>query len=273
METPVRFESTFFEDAVFLSIKSLEERGDTTFVQRFNAEKDSFYEKKADEKAFQEFYENQFKRLDLGAAFESILSQHVFFNEPSLTFFVRRIFSRKHEGSELFVDGCAKTVVLNIQVERFMEPEYLTNFLKHEFLRVSDMLDPAFEYSPEAPLGGVNDSENNLIRERFSALWNRYIHSRLNGGAFFEPGRFTQGRLISMARDERTSKGFKDGGLICSLCGFPSFDKIGDWSEPKKLRVAKSIQEDRPDWDPSMDSCRQCFEMIQARGVPRDGRR
>lgn len=249
MEIPVKFEQAFLEDAVFLSIKSHEDRGDSALVRSFNTQKDLLYEKKADEKAFREFYENQFKRLGLGAVFESVLSEHAFFHDSRMRVFVRRVFNRKHEGGELYVDGGFKTVLLNIQAGRFLDPTWLKNFLRRELLRVSDMLDPGFDYSPQAPLGGVNDAENDLIREIFSALWNRYIHSRLDGPAFFESKRFTQGQLIEMAKDERASNDLKEGRLICPLCGFPSFDKVDE------------------------RSCRQCFEMIQAQEVPHGGRR
>ena len=129
---------------------------------------------------------------------------------------------------------------------------------------VSDMLDPYFEYSPDAPLGGENDAEDDLIRERFAALWNVTIRSRLDNKVFSGSKRLTQKQLIATARDERSARNFKDGGFICPLCGFPTFDRVVDWNGAEKLRVAEAIQADRPDWDPSMDSCRQCFDIYRA---------
>lgn len=264
MDALVKFESAFMEETVFLTLKELEKSGERSRLKSFNAQKDLLYEKKRDEKAFHGFYENHFETLGLKAIFEKVISEFPLLGNFHARVIVRGVFSRKHEGAELYVEGESKTVVFGIQTTRISCHDLLRAFLRHELLRVSDMLDPVFEYSPEAPLEGLNDVENNLIRERFSALWNRYIDSRLGGQSFSESARFTQKELIAMARDERFSKSHKDGGRVCSLCGFPSFDRVGDWTGEGKLRMIEAIRADHPDWTPSMDSCRQCFEMHQA---------
>ena len=252
MSVLVKFDPAFTEDAVFLTIKTHEKHGDYLPVQSFNAQKDLLYEKGSDEKAFREFYENYFQKLGLGVMFENALLECVILKDSGARISVRRVFSRRHEGSELYVDGNSKTVLLSVRPERLAEPEVLKKFLYHELLRVSDMLDPAFEYSPRAPLEGVNDAENELIRERFSALWNRSIRLRLdrNVGSSKRIPEWTQKELIEMARDGIREKNNHGGGFICPLCGFPSFDRA-----------------------PSMDSCRQCFEMGQVLGASFDGRK
>lgn len=248
MDALVKFESAFIEEAVFLTLQALEKSGERSLLQSFNAQKDLLYEKKLDEKAFHGFYENHFETLGLKAMFVNVISEFPLLGNSRARVIVRGVFSRKHEGAELYVDGELRTVVLGIQTTRILCHDSLRAFLRHELLRVSDMLDPVFEYSPEAPLGGVNDAENNIIRERFSELWNNTIVARLDRQNS-NPKRFTQKDLITLARDETVERGSKLGGFICPLCGFPSFNKVGGYS------------------------CRQCFEMVQAQEVPNSGRR
>ena len=248
MDALVKFESAFIEEAVFLTLQALEKGGERSLPQSFNAQKDLLYEKKLDEKAFHGFYENHFETLGLKAVFVNVISEFPLLGNSHARVIVRGVFSRKHEGAELYVDGELRTVVLGVQTTRISCHDSLRAFLRHELLRVSDMLDPAFEYSPETLLGGVNDAENNLIRERFSELWNHAIAARLDRqNSDSKP--FTQKDLIALARDETSERGSKLGGFICPLCGFPSFDKVGDYS------------------------CRQCFEMIQVQEVTTNGRR
>src|SRR3989338_5612597 len=144
MTTAVRFEAAFIEDGVFLAIRSYEKRGDFLLVQSFNAQKDLLYEKVADETAFREFYESFFLQLGLNTIFENIISEYPLLTRQDARISVKRVFSRKHEGGELYVDGNLKTVVLNVQPDRLIEPEALQKFLRHELLRVTDMLDPVF---------------------------------------------------------------------------------------------------------------------------------
>lgn len=273
MKALIKFEQAFVEGAVFWIVKALQDGGDRLFARSFNTEKDFLYERHGDEKDFSGFFEKNFEKLGLKASFESIFSEFPLLDDSHVTIFVRSAFSRKQEGAELYVEGKSRTVVLGMQTERILYQGLLKTFLKHELLRVSDMLDPYFEYSPDAPLGGENDAENDLIRERFAALWNDYIHARLGDDVFPGFKLFTQGQLIATARDERSARHSKDGCFLCPLCGFPSFDRVGDWSGAERLRVAEAIQADRSDWDPSMDSCRQCFEMYHAQGVISHGRR
>ncbi len=273
MKALIKFEPAFVESAVFWTVKLLQEGGDQLLAHSFNAEKDVLYERHGDEKDFSEFFKKNFEKLGLKASFESIFSEFHFLDDSHVTIFVRSVFSRKQEGAELYIEGESRTVVLEIQAERILYPGFLKTFLRHELLRVSDMLDPCFEYSPDAPLGGENDAEDDLIRERFAALWNDTIRSRLGNRVFSGSRHLTQKQLIATARDERSARLSKDGCFLCPLCRFPCFDRIVDWSGAEKLRIAEAIQADRSDWNPLMDSCRQCFEMYQTQGVISHGRR
>jgi len=263
----LKFEPAFVESAVFWRIKSLEASGDQADVQSLNADKDNLYEQPGGEKAFRQCFENSFERLGIKGFFEAVLSERPLLDRQDVTIFIRSAFNRKQEGAELYVDGETKTVLVGVQAESVRHLQPLRVFLRHEFLRVSDMLDPSFDYSPSVSLGGRNDAENHLIRERFAALWDDDIRIRLEAVPPRRDKRLTQGQLIAMARDERVANNFKKGSFVCPLCGFGGFDRTLDWSGARKSHLATVIQSDRPDWNSTMDCCRQCSDMYQAQAV------
>ncbi|MCG3177158.1 MAG: hypothetical protein MOGMAGMI_02126 [Candidatus Omnitrophica bacterium] len=268
MRIPVGFEPSLLEEAVFLFTRQQEREGSIDRPGSLDNLREVLYEKGEDEAGFRRFYQERFEGLGLGEMFRKILSQHPCLDRPDLSVCVRRVFSRKHEGSELYVDGPTKTAVIRLRADSFLEPDRLAVFLRREVLRISDMLDPCFEYSPEAQLGGAHDVSNDLIRERFSVLWDRYIDARLDGAPLSASARLKQIDLIQMAKDQILAKSAGGTGRVCGLCGFSDYDRIEDWDQPDGLEIIRSILQDHPDWRPEMKCCRQCFEMYQARGAP-----
>ena len=94
------------------------------------------------------------------------------------------------------------TLFIGLQAVRCLDRGRLAAFLRHELMHVADMLDPAFAYDPHPAfvpppvfrpggpngppqadstggwIGGGCEPEHELIRERFRALWDLWVHVR-----------------------------------------------------------------------------------------------
>ena len=169
-------------------------------------------------------------------------------------------------------------------------------------MHVADMLDPAFAYDPHAPLGGSNEVEEDLIRERFRVLWDLWTHGRMQRRGWptlrddtarrqeFERAfallasarrtalvermirqdRWTQRELLALATDERLTKTLGQGGVRCPLCHFPTQDGVRDWSGARAA-VAEAIRADYPSWSACEGACGQCAELYRSRAVAASG--
>jgi hypothetical protein len=216
----VDFQREFVEEAVFLKIKMLEDTGqDPVLVKDFHRQREAIYENGGDDCAFAVFYGDFFKKLGWKAGFEGLLAEFPLLDAPGMTVFFRRVFNRRDEGSELYVEGNKKTALFGLQISRLKDHDLLSVFLRHEFLRVSDMLDPLFEYSSCPVLGGQTPAEDDAIRERFAKLWDASISARVGYEGFQIPAsesgdarltffqkiknqvQFTQKELLEMAKN------------------------------------------------------------------------
>ena len=213
-----------------------------------------------------------------------------------ITIFIKRVWSKQEEDSELYISGSQKTVFLCLRIASVLNQVFLKTFLRHELMRVSDMLDVHFAYSRDVEIGGKSEIEDNLIRDRFRMLWDIYIDSRLqkNGRVstatlqkqrdqlekiflsrddcekqeFFDRltnGKlFTQKELVSLAANSGSKKTLQDGGLCCPLCGFSSYECVSAWPADKDV-IIEEIKKDYPCWEIAMGLCRQCFDMYRSK--------
>lgn len=192
------------------------------------------------------------------------------------------------EGADLLV-GEERIFFLRLASEAFLDPEALRTFLRHEARHVTDMLDPAFGYSPDLGMHGRTRAEQELVRMRYRVLWDVAVDAvepspvaperrrtqidrafvALDEGQrtrlmarFAEPSARTHPNLVAAARDpwkflgESRSAGPMPG-QPCPLCGFPSYD----WSKDPPAEV---IRKDFPDWEPALGACRQCCDLYGA---------
>jgi len=267
----LEFEPSFVEEAVFWTVRSLEAAGDRSIASAYHTERNSIYEGARSEEAFQELAASFFVTLGLRALFEELLAEFTRLDLNTMVL-IRRAFGKKEEGSELYWEGDLKTVFLSLQTKRVLERPFLHAFVRHELLRISDMLDPGFEYSPKTPLGGDSPAEENLIRDRFRFLWDLYIDRRLvqnlpASKAFQEIGKrrhWTQGQLLELAKNGRASEMSAQGGFECPLCRFHSYEQISD-GQGREAAVFRKIERDHPGWERSRGICRQCFELYRSR--------
>ena len=301
----IKFDPSFIEEVVFLSIREAEKYAfrqellpGRDLVQTFLARRNQIYEEstgKERDEAFKRFYEGLFSKIGLRSFFENIFLEFPLLGDPKILIFVKRVWCSKEEGAELYMQDALATVFIGLQTIRVKNRSYLEAFLFHELMRVSDMLDPSFVYSPHAVLGGECEMEDNLIRDRFRILWDLYIDSRMRRMGlqtiqtieghkklfekafvllnekkkekFFESvvqrNHFTHKELLKLSRNERLMQPLGRGGQRCPLCHFPSHECIDEWEGENRL-IAQKIKRDRPDWEFSMGVCRQCYEIYRS---------
>ncbi len=293
------FDESFIEESVFRYVADSEKRGNPDPVRDFYTERDALYNTpcgNARENAFRLFYQKWFSVFGLEDIFYKVLSGFPLLNDPKIFLRIKPVFSRKDESSELFKSETCLNIVLTLQCERVTQPEYLKSFLRHELMHASDMIDEKFCYDAAIRIHSVNDTEENLIRERFRILWAMYVDARIQlrgfaplwsmekyakdiHGAFrswpkeeinrmlhqLESGReFKQMDLIRWSTDARLTKNLGEGGLVCPVCGLSSYSN-SDTQLADLPDVIKTIQKECSGWRPEMGICPQCFDLYASR--------
>ena len=209
MKPSIQFDPAFIEESVFLFLKNKDK--DTVLARRFHSEREKIYEQALyrsaapvpgdapgtgqapppvdREKAFQDFYKDFFEKLELNKIFEDACREFPSLIGPRILIFIKKVWTKKEETSELYTRGGTKTVWLTLQALRILDCSFLERFLRFELQHISDMLDPQFQYSPYVDLNGKNGIEDNLIRDRFRFLWDFYVDVRLEqkGHQIFKP--------------------------------------------------------------------------------------
>jgi len=296
----IQIEQSFIEEAVFLTLKNDEHNHHRDLGESFYRELEKIHNEETvlenREEKIRALYKRFFDAVDLSSFFENVIAEFSIFQNTSLSFVIRRAWQKKEETSDLYKNGNVKTAVIALQAIRVLDKEFLAAFLRCELLRLSDMLDEGFSYSPDVVLGGDNEMEDNLVRERFRFLWDAYIDARLKKRAvktiftkekmqkdfsklFFrwdeemkksiwdnlESGRtLTQEGLLQFAKDERILKNLGEGGTRCPLCHFPTHIK-SDVNLSASAAIIEEIKNDFPLWNPQEGLCRQCFEMYSSK--------
>jgi hypothetical protein len=295
----VVFESSFTEEAVFLAAKYNINKINGRIIQEFHRERENIYQNTAAEErdqAFERFYKEYFHSLGVNEIFENIIAEFPLLHHPSVILFFKKVWSKGQEDTELFVEGGLKTVCAALMVNRILQPFCIQAILRHDLLRISDMLDPHFRYAPHINLAGKSELENNLIKDRFRILWDMYIDVRLRKKgystlksvedykkAFQEAffflkdnerkyiysklegcGGLMQIDLISWAQDVRSIKTLGEGGLRCPLCDFTCYEPVRSWSH-EALCIAEAVKEKHPQWTIEQGICPQCFDLYSCK--------
>lgn len=299
VQSQIDFGTDFIEETVFFTVYELERQcKQMELVERFHLDRSRLYEvvDETNQNQFEEFYLDFFRELGLRQFFYDLMANFPRLAKENVRLLIRRSYGRKSEGTELFVRGSVRTVITALQTTRILDLNFLNGYLRHEWMRISDMLDPQFEYDAHAGLRGTNEIEDNLNRERFKILWDLSIASRLlNEGHFsfmnieelkdrfervfstwFSEARdaiyetvvrswpISQKALIdfSVAGDHKRASGFAP--VRCPLCHFTSYQLLRNW-EDDRAGVCFMAQEDYPKWFPEDGMCAQCFELYRSR--------
>ncbi|OGX07587.1 MAG: hypothetical protein A2Z88_08290 [Omnitrophica WOR_2 bacterium GWA2_47_8] len=299
VQPQVEFGTDFIEETVFLTVHELERQGQQMdLAMRFHEERSRRYEApdEIESTRFETLYLNFFNELGLKQFFYRLLADFPQFAEKNARILIRRAFGRKSEGAELFVRGSERTVVTGLQTTRILDLGFLKSYLNHEWMRISDMLDPDFKYDVHASLNADNEIEENLNRDRFRVLWDLSIVSRLlNRGGFsyrdmgnlkrqFERVFSTwlpedrdsiydaatkrwpisQKSLIDFSAVVGRKRCSETAPVRCPLCHFTTYQLVNNW-EDDRARICSVVAEDYPQWIPEEGMCAQCFELFRSR--------
>jgi hypothetical protein len=293
----VEYEPRLVEEAVLRAAACRPEEG------AFRQARDQLYELEDPdqrEAAFLALHGQWFERLGLCRPVEEALGER-----PLLMALVRRCAvvrarNKKEEGAELFVSpdpALGRAIGILLRPESLLDPEPLLGLLRHEFLHLADMLDPAFAYEPvlQVPEEGM---ARRMVQERYRVLWDAAIDGRLTRegrapsrvrqrrlldfarafpmlgeaveehfGRFFGGPAPTHPELVACARDPVRALGL--AGAVdrrCPLCAFPSYSFEPD---PQNLPapLLRRIQAHFPAWQPAQGLCRQCADLYRCHSV------
>jgi hypothetical protein len=239
--------------------------------------------------AFFKLHLDWFREWGLEKLLLNLLNEYPLVAPALNTLAFRKVGSKKDEAVELYVsaeNGCSAVVAM--RPGRFEQDDAVCHLLRHEFMHLSDMVNPAFGYSPELRAHVANPSHQRIVRERYRLLWDITIDGRLGRAsenkshrAVFEQAfwflqedkrddvffRLREAKtprhdellaLASAPRDLTHADKPLPGGA-CPLCGFSTFQ----WADVAGLEdsVRAAIGREFPHWAPVQGACLRCAEV------------
>lgn len=241
-----------------------------------------------------------FRECGLQHAFEEILRELV---PPETVYDTLVLDTEGEEDADLVGDGERLRLMVRLRAESLLDAPRLRALLTHELAHVADMLDAEFGYD-RSPLAAT-PIEESIVRERYRALWDIAIDSRLieqgkptvgtktlrqrefsalyrkfgpqECAAVFEHlwsrERLTHAQLREYARDPRLllrAAGIKAGhnAILPGLrCPVCGFPTYHWAPEPGRIGAAiiEHIRRDVPDWMPEQGLCERCLESWRCR--------
>jgi hypothetical protein len=168
-------------------------------ARSFHAERERIYEVanlEQRELRFRALFDEWFRRLALGRPLEVALAETPLVLQRAQACRVARAARSRDEGADLFDleqdvvlderaspgDGALaprRVVFVRLRSQSFMDAAKLLALLRHEFLHLADMLDPAFGYQRELPPAEAGPAHDQLVRSRYRVLWDVTIDGRL----------------------------------------------------------------------------------------------
>ncbi len=184
----IQYGPVLMETMVTREMRSREEKGDLSLARQYHALADPVYEMDSSgegaerSKAFQVIFRKLFVKWRLGAVFEEVVAEFPLFEKASLVYFNLTMY-QKNAGADLMAknrEAGPKVIMVQVLARQCAEEAGLRDFLRHEFMHVSDILDEAFRYE-EALVGGV--PAESWVMDRYRLLWDIYVDARLSDKA------------------------------------------------------------------------------------------
>lgn len=184
----IEFATELVEDAVFLETVRCEKIGNLEPHRTYHKKVDPLYDESHDDDqrnaSFQTVHENLFRTFGLENRILVLISEFPLLHSLLGALVFLKAASRKEEGAELFVQKDSetpegRTAVVKMRPELILEPESLAIILRRELAHISDMVDPEFDYKPTLGPQLENPAKNNLMKDRYSLLWQAYVDARL----------------------------------------------------------------------------------------------
>jgi hypothetical protein len=289
------------EEAVLLA-----ERGAGREIARaFRHERNRIYEIRdadARDAQFHAFSLRWFARLGLQTRVEAAVNEHAGFTGRLCSGRIVRAITRGDEGADL-IDPVSRTtaqtgplLVLRLRPESLLDERGLHALLRHELMHVADMLDPAFGYERALPPSDGGPSADNILRDRYRAVWDSTIDGRLARAGFgtpairdararefaaafsmlgercrdafetwWEADRPTHPEMVAFATlTTLPAESSRANAGRCPVCRFPTAS-LDDRASVIAPEVVSAIREENPAWRVEQGLCSQCVDLYEAR--------
>ncbi len=296
----LRYDDDFVEAVVFAYANAGRRRASPLQIRRFHHERERCYavlDPDERDAAFFKVHLSWFREWGLESPLTCVLEEYPLLPAALSVLAFRQARGKTDEGAELFVnqelDGDARNAVVALCTGRFERDTLLASFLRHEFIHLSDMVDPGFGYCPFVPARGASLTQQRITRERYRLLWDITIDGRLVGSGrpttgtcehlraqFGQAYSFWSERrrqevfdslwtdraprhehLLSLASDPRdlSRAAGPSPGAPCPLCGFSTFH----WSDESDLDqdTITALRRQLPGWSPEQGVCYRCAEI------------
>jgi hypothetical protein len=296
----IRYDARLVEEAVLQAVRGLPQPEQN----RFHSRREGLYlHEDPDEReaGFEALHGEWFVCLGLDRPLHRALAERPVVMSGVSECRVSPARSRHEEMADLLgreAAGVQPVLAVRLLPASLQDKEALLGLLRHEILHVADMLDPAFGYARHLPDSEEGPSYDNILRDRYRAVWATTIDGRLLGQGLC-PETVREKRRRDFARSfgplgDRADAGFESwftkphpthaaivkyiqdpggaGGAAatalggrCPLCRFPSaLDPHPERLSPGALR---EIENDRPSWSPAQGLCAQCADLYLARAA------
>lgn len=294
------FDDDLVEAVAFLCVNGRRGRLPPLQVRRFHRARERVYSlADPDERgaAFAAVHRAWFREWGAENALGEVVAQFGLLNGSLAALAFRKARAASEEGADLYVNADReRRGIVALRPELFGDDARLARFLNHELMHLTDMVNPAFGYSPDIAQPGQTVSQQRLIRERYRLLWDVTIDGRLAGARRATDGDENRRRgefnrafgflpesrraeiflrlwsgelarhdeLLALASDPRDLNAAHQPvpGAPCPLCGFATFQ----WADVDALgaEAVRRIQGDFPGWTPEQSACSRCLEIYSA---------
>lgn len=296
----LRYDEDFIEAAAFLCTSGKRKSIPSLQIARFHRERESLYailDPDLRNAAFFKLHLDWFREWGLEKLISDLVKEFPLLPEKLNVLAIRKTRNKNDDGAELYVNEVAsRSAIFALRPESFEHDSALRDYVRHEFMHLSDMLDPDFGYLPALDLPGLNGAQQRLARERYRLLWDITIDGRIDaaghtpmasreqhassfsrGYSFWPLDRQTQTfeslwrkasprhvEFLALIADPR---GLRDThlpvpGASCPLCDFPTFT----WADCEGLQpeIEARVVVEFPSWLPEQGMCGRCLETYQA---------
>lgn len=248
----IEYEKKFVEEAVFLFLEEEYRLGKKERYLHFRSRWDIVYKcEEGRENRFSEIAAEMFQSLKLDQRISSFLNELPLIGQNVETFCVRSALHSKSEGADLYHKAGNYSVVLQVRVERFLNEREWPAFVMENLLRIHDVLDPDFGYTPSDFSRAKLGARHRIVENRYQWLWLQEIRKRV---ALKETKRRSHLELLEEARQ------WPSETALCSLCSFPTTE----WAKSISLELEAQIQKDFPLWKNDQGCCSQCQDIYLA---------
>ena len=298
----LRYDDDFVEAAVFLCASGRRPGVPALQVRRFHAGREKCYAvADPDERnaAFFKVHLDWFREWGLEQLLTGLLAEYPLLPGALNVLAFRQARTKNEEGAEMYVSSHSiRNAMVALRMDRLECDAPLLRFLRHEFMHLHDMVDPAFGYSPHVHLPTHNQTQQRITRERYRLLWDITIDGRITRAgretvnrqeqhqALFErafsfwPGDKRRHvfethwnekvprheSILALAADPRDLSHAQEPlpGGSCPLCHFPTFE----WTNVPALapEILASLHSQFPHWTPDQGACKRCVEIYEMAG-------